>query len=107
MFLDSEFFSTELSVLAYFTLKVRLPFLHCVEISAQAQLCRFLPKLYKDLKEKNMDTLQQLFVPCCHVELQQPLTNTELKLLNLMCVDVAYVLMQQCGREYRFAMGDL
>ena len=58
MFFDLDFFSTELSVLLYFTNKVTLSFLYCVEISIQAQLCNILPKLYKVVKEKNMDTLQ-------------------------------------------------
>ena len=46
MFLDSEFFGTELSVLGYFTHKVTLPFLYCVEISSQEELLKIIPKLY-------------------------------------------------------------
>ena len=61
-----------------------------------------------------MDTLQQSSIPYRHVEVQKPSTDTEFNLLDLMCVDVARVLMRQyavsvrqCGREYGFATGDL
>ena len=111
MFLDSEFSSKEFSVLVYFTHKFKLTFLYCVEINTQAR-CSILPKLNKDLKEKNIThtthiTLQQFFVPYHHVDVQKPSTDTELNLLDLMCVDAAHVLMQQCGRQYGFATEDL
>lgn len=41
------------------------------------------------------------------MDVQKPLTDTELNLFDLMCVDAAHVLMQQCGREYEFATEDL
>ena len=63
MFLDSECFSTELGVLAYFTHKITLPFLYCVEISTQEEQLNILPKIYNDLKEKNMDTVERFLVP--------------------------------------------
>ena len=89
-----------------------LTFLYCVEINTQTPRCSILPKLYKDLKEKNIThtthiTLQQFFIPYCHVDVQKPSTDTELNLFDLMCVDAAHVLMQQCGREYGFATEDL
>ena len=45
LFLDSEFFITELSVLAYFTRKVTLPFLFCEEFCSQEELLNIFPKL--------------------------------------------------------------
>ena len=59
MFLDSEFFITELSLLAFFTHKVSLPLLNFVEISSQEELLRVFPKLYEDLQKGKMDTLEQ------------------------------------------------
>lgn len=85
MFLDSEFFSTELSALSYFTHKVTLLFLYCFEISTWTRLYSFFPKLYKDLKEKNLDTLQQFFAPHRHVEVEKPSTDIQLNLLDLVC----------------------
>ena len=66
-----------------------------IEISTQAQLCSSLPKLYNDLKENNMNTLQQFFVTYCHVEVRKPSTDTELNLLDLICIDAAYVQIRQ------------
>ena len=102
MFLDSEFFSTELSVLAYFMHKVTLPFLYCIEISTQEELLTILPKLYADLVEKKMDTLDCFLVHYRHVKIHKPTTETEKHLLDLMCVEAAKVLLRQCGREYGF-----
>ena len=102
IFLDSEFFSTELSVLAYFTHKVTLPFLYCIEISTQEELLTILPKLYADLVEKKMDTLDRLLMHYRHVKIHKPTTETEKNLLDLMCVEAAKVLLRQCGREYGF-----
>ena len=59
MFLDSEFFITELSVLVFFTHKVSSPLLNFVEISSQEELLRVFPKLYEDLQKGKMDTLEQ------------------------------------------------
>ena len=59
LFLDSEFFLTELSVLAYFTHKVSLPLLHSVQVST-LELLKILPQLYTDLKAGKMDTLNGL-----------------------------------------------
>ena len=58
MFLDSDFFITDLSVLAFFTRKVSLPLLNFVEISSQEELLRVFPKLYEDLQKGKMDTLE-------------------------------------------------
>ena len=55
MYVQCEFFITELHVLAYFTHKVTLPLLHCVEVCDQLQLLSIFPKLYTDLTLSNMD----------------------------------------------------
>ena len=65
LYLSCEFFPTELKVLAFFTHKVTLPFLNCVEISDQETLLTVLPQLYKDLKDGNIDTLVRFLVTTC------------------------------------------
>ena len=106
MFLDSEFFSTELSVLAYFTHKITLPFLYCIEISTQEELLSIFPKLYADLNEMKMDTLDRFLIQYRHAKVRKPLTETERNLFDLMCIEAAKVLLRQCGREYRFALAE-
>ena len=56
LFVKCEFFLTELYVLTYFTHKVTLPLLNCVEISDQSQLLQIFSKLHKDLSNGKMDT---------------------------------------------------
>ena len=103
MFLDSEFFITELSVLAFFTHKVSLPLLNFVEISSQEELLRVFPKLYEDLQKGKMDTLEQYLVKYCHIVVSPPTNETETLLLESMCLNPSKSMMLQCGREYGFA----
>ena len=67
LYLKCEFLWTELQVLAYFTYKVTLPLLNCVEVSDQATLLKIFAKLYADLKQGNTDTLQHFIVKYRHV----------------------------------------
>ena len=46
IYLNCELFLTELQLLAYFTKKITLPFLNCVEKCSQEQLLEILPLLY-------------------------------------------------------------
>ena len=87
MFLDSEFFITELSVLAFFTHKVSLPLLNFVEISSQEELLRVFPKLYEDLQKGKMDTLEQYLVTYCHIVVSPPTNESETLLLESMCLN--------------------
>ena len=103
MFLDSEFFITELSLLAFFTHKVSLPLLNFVEISSQEELLRVFPKLYEDLQKGKMDTLEQYLVKYCHIVVSPPTNETETLLLESMCQNASKSMMLQCGREYGFA----
>ena len=47
MFLDLDFFITELTALAYFTHRVSLPLLNFVEVNFQDKLLEIFPKLFK------------------------------------------------------------
>ena len=102
MFLDSEFLLTELSVLAYFTHTITLPFLHFVEVNTQEDLLEMFPRLYKDLLDGKMDTLKDYVVHYPHVKVKKPSTDLELQILNMMTVATADVFSLQAGREYGF-----
>ena len=103
MFLDSEFFITELSLLAFFTHKVSLPLLNFVEISSQEELLRVFPKLYDDLQKGKMDTLEQYLVKYRHIVVSPPTNETEALLLESVCLNASKSMMLQCGKEYGFA----
>ena len=103
MFLDSEFFITELSLLAFFTHKVSLPMLNFVEISSQEELLRVFPKLYEDLQKGKMDTLEQYLVKYRHIVVSPPTNETEALLLESVCLNASKSMMLQCGKEYGFA----
>ena len=103
MFLDSEFFITELSVLAYFTHKLSLSLLNFVEISSQEELLRVSPKLCEDLQKGKMDAFEQYLVKYCHIVVSPQTNQTETLLLESMCQNASKSMMLQCGREYGFA----
>ena len=105
MFLDPEFLMTELQVLAYFTDCVTLPFLYFVEVNPQEKLLEMFPRLFNDLKSRNLDTLKEYQVKYPHVQVTQPTTDVAQQLLKKMCEDAAAVLDRQAGREYGFGVG--
>ena len=59
LLLDSVFLLTELELLAFFTHKITLPFLHFVEVAQQQELLTIFPQLYEDLKLAKLDTLNE------------------------------------------------
>ena len=89
LFLDSEFFITEFSVLTYFTLKVTSPFLCCVELCSQEELLNIFPKLYKDLRNGNLETLNEYLITYNHITVNPPSTDIENQLLELVCKNAA------------------
>ena len=80
LFINCEFFLTELAVLSYFSYHVTFPLLYCVEISDQTKLCEILPKLHKDLLDNKTDTLAEFTLPR-HQYQVKPLTTDFEKLL--------------------------
>jgi len=106
MYLQCEFFLTELHALAYFTHKVTLPLLNCVEISDQNELLKVFPKLYEGLNAKKLDTLQHFLVSYKHLVIEEPTNTLTSKLLEKMCLDAAEGIKLQCGREYGFSESD-
>ena len=102
LFLDSEFFITELVVLSYFTHRVSLPLLNCVEISSQPDLLKILPQLFSDLTSGKLDTLEEFLVVYNHIKINEPTSETEKMILEEMCHEAAKSVERQCGREYGF-----
>ena len=100
IYLECEFFSTALAVLSYFSYKVSLPLLNCVEQSSQTDLCKILPKLHTDLLSGNTDTLSSFVVKRTHFDEPQLSSNLEKLLLMKFCIHAAAVIKLQCGREY-------
>ena len=72
LYVDCEFFLTELHALAYFTHKVTHPLLNCVEMLEQSQLLHIFPKLYKDLSNGKMDTSKDFLVSYKHLPNDKP-----------------------------------
>ena len=102
LLLDSEFLMTELEALSYFTHKVTLPFLHFVEVSSQQDLLKVFPKLYEDLSNGIMNTLDAYVVHYPHIKVLNPTSEICCKILKKMCLHAAQVFDRQTGREYGF-----
>ena len=103
LYLECEFLLTELKVLSYFTFKVTLPFLNFVEKNNQEKLLIMLPKLHEDLKNFNLETLQEFIVKYRHVDVLELSSQLEEEIINQMCLKAADGIQLQCGREYGFA----
>ena len=101
--MECEFLFTELHTLPYFTHKVTLPLLNCVETSSQKDLLQILPALYHDLTKGNLHTVDKYCVSYKHLPVAEPDSESVKEVLYLMCVDAAYALKLQYGREYEFA----
>ena len=106
LYMGCELFLTELKLLAYFTHKVTLPLLNCVEKSNQNVLLVLLPKLFEDLKKGCTDTLKDFIVQYRHVPVKSIDNELENEMLNLFCTSAAEGIQLQCGREYGFAKDD-
>ena len=89
LLLDSEFLFTELEALSYFTHKVTLPFLHFVEVSTQQDLLKVFPKLYEDLSNGLMNTLDEYVVHYPHIKVLNPTSELCVKILNKNLTDVS------------------
>ena len=57
IYLEYEFFITELHTFPYLTYKVTLPLLSCEEVCEQTDLPTFFPKIYKDFCAADLNTL--------------------------------------------------
>ena len=71
LYVDNDYIVAAFKALAYFTFKVTMPFLNCVERCDQNSLLPILKKLYEDLKVGKMDTLNTYSVPWTHVNIDK------------------------------------
>ena len=67
IYLECPFFLTELQLLAYFTHKITLPFLNCIEKCSQEELLQILQTLYDNLLNGKYDVLKDYAVAFKHV----------------------------------------
>ena len=102
IYLSGELFITKLECPSYFNHYITFPFLNCVEVSSQTQLLGYLPKLYLDLTEGRVDTLQNYIVSIHGMSTPVLSNNLSIKILEMMCTSAASVIKLQCGREYGF-----
>lgn len=102
MYVENEYIIAAFKALGYFTFKVTMPFLNCVEQCDQNSLLPILKTLYEDLKEGRMNTLDRYSVPWTHVDTDKlkPSTPLDSELLKKMCKEAAKGVHLQCSREY-------
>ena len=106
MYILSEFFIAELECLAFCNYYVTFPFLHCVEMSSQVDLCRILPQLYHDLLDNKIDTLPNFVVKMHPIFVPEITSELAQNIINRMCSSAAAAVKQQCGRRYGFSDGE-
>ena len=100
IYLECQFFLTELKLLAYFTHKITLPFLNCIEKCSREELLQILPTLYDNLLNGKYDVLKDYAVAFKHVNVDDLEGSLENEAFKMMCTDAAAGVMIQCGREY-------
>ena len=90
LYTKSEYVCAALKTLGYFTYKVTMPFLNCVERCDQNSLLPILKTLHDDLQEGEMDTLKEYHVPWTHIktEILEPTSAFDHLLLQKMCYAV-------------------
>ena len=103
LYMEWEFFFTELEALSYFTHTVTLPLLNCLETSSQKDLVQILSALYLDLAGCEMRRLDKYCVSYKHLPVAEPDSDLMKEILHVICVGAAYGMKLQCSREYRFA----
>ena len=102
LFIDCDFFLTELKALAHFSHSVTLPLLNCVAVCSQKELCDIFPKLYQDLLCGVTDTLRKYSVSYRHITVTPPASELDKTIMNKLCENAAKCIKVQCGREYGF-----
>ena len=102
MFLNSEFFITKLTVLAYFTHCISLPLLNFVEVNSQDKLLEIFRELFQDLKNGKIHTLSNYLIVYMYVPIEPPTSETDHLLLKAMCEGASKSILLQCGHESGF-----
>ena len=99
IYLSSDLFLTELECLAYFNHYVTFPFLNCVEVSTQEELVDIIPKLYNDLLEKKIATLDKFVVKMRRMPDPELSTDVATIIVGRIYLSAVECIKRQCGRE--------
>ena len=102
LYLNCEFIMCAFRCLGFFTYKIGMPFLNMCEISTQREMKTLLPKLYKDLKNSNIDCLNDFLVQWNRIKADEPTSPLGQLIIDRMCKASAEGLRIQRGREYGF-----
>ena len=102
LYCQSEYICAAFKALGYFTYKVTMPFLNCVEQCDQNSLLPLLKQVHDDLAVGKMNTLQEYHVPWTHIktEILEPSSDLDKLLLKKMCKGAAEGIHMQCASEY-------
>ena len=102
LYIENEYLMAAFKALGYFTFKVTIPFLNCVEQCNQNLLLLILKQLYDDLKDGKMGTLEKYSVLWTHVNTDRLRLETPLDhaLLKKMSTEAASGVHLQCSRKY-------
>ena len=71
LYLENDYIVTAWKALSNLTYFVTMPYLNCIERSNQNDLVDILPKLYKDLLNGKMNTLDEFRVHWTHVSMKK------------------------------------
>ena len=100
LYISNDYIIAALRCLSFFTRKVTMPYLNFIEKGNQQDLVEMLPKLYMDLKQGKVDTLERYEVEWTHVQEHPPTGELEKYIIYQMCRLTAEGVKLQCGREY-------
>ena len=102
LYAQCDYIKAAFKAVAYFTYKITMPFLNCVEQCDQNELLPVLKQLYDDLKEGKMDTLSKYGVQWTHINTDNlvPVSPLDNLLLKKMCLEASKGIHLQCAREY-------
>lgn len=98
-YMSYDFLKTTITCVAIFSAKFTLPFLNFAEVGTQEQFVNTLPKLYADLMNSKLSTLEGYSVPY-KFSIEWELENVHEAILSKICVQVAKNLKVARGREY-------
>ena len=84
MYISSELFITKLECLAFFNYHVTFPFLHCIEMSNQVDLCRIVPQLYHDLLGNKIYALSNFVVKMHRISVPEITSEQAQNIINRM-----------------------
>ena len=102
LYTQCDYIKAAFKAIGYFTYKITMPFLNCIERCDQNALLPVLKQLHDDLKEGKMDTLSIYSVNWTHINTDNlvPVSPLDNLLLNKMCIEASKGIYLQCAREY-------